>query len=280
MWRYTPVKQITITRTLLTDSIKEFQTDIPVITDEGLTYINEIYQPFLDRLNNIQTVPEIYEYIVDVGLDIQVDRQLSYMKEKLLSHLVEYLTWDSEREERGISEGTDIINPWIVRDYIRNHKSTRRLFNLPKHKHDDENYTGEDEDCEMTSVTFPVTIHGRDNLDIEYFTLLGVMAVYRHLHIMHPFSYKGKLFADEMEIVNNMAFNSYYYGYKVNVDDNIYTFQNINFFQGLITGAMWNNLNPHTFITNLQQEKKQIFDDDRISEAFTPVEKIWVDLNY
>lgn len=182
-------------------------------------------------------------------------------------------------------DGVDIINPWIIKDYIHTHKTTRRVFNLPvdqtlldlpKHKHDDE---GDDEYYDMTPVTLQVTVHGRYTVDITYEALLGVMAVYRHLHIMHPFTYNGHTFNQEMDEVNDKAFDKYHCRYRVTVGDNVYSFRDIAFFQGLITGATWNNLNPYTFITNLQQE--------RVEDAhFNPLTltqiapKQWIDLNY
>jgi len=60
-----------------------------------------------------------------------------------------------------------------------------------------------------------------------------------------------------MDVVNNMILNHDVKldeaDYKVSVGNYTYYFKNLDFFQGLLTGAAWDNINPHPFITNLQQ---------------------------
>jgi hypothetical protein len=66
---------------------------------------------------------------------------------------------------------------------------------------------------------------------------------------MHPFTYNGHRFTEEMEEVNRRAFDRYEHEYKVNVGADVYYFNTYNFFRGLIIGAKWSNIDPNTFIT-------------------------------
>jgi len=60
-----------------------------------------------------------------------------------------------------------------------------------------------------------------------------------------------------MEKINKIALgqiidNDEYVRYKINIGTDIFTFYSEYYVQGLLTVALWNNLNPYTFITNLR----------------------------
>ena len=218
----------------------------------------KIFDRFISELSNVY---------LDFDFRKKDNGNLYSSKEQIIEYLVNSLTWDDEVDELGISRNDGLIDPWEIKDYIRNHRITRRLFNLPKHRHDDEiDYKDDDEDYETSPVTLTVTITlggTKSILDLEHEQLLGVMAVYRHLRIMHPFSYKGHIFADEMEEINTRAFKGpieYDGYYNIRVGNDIYSFTDMLFFQGLLTGAQWNNLDPHNSITDLKEWKYEVED--------------------
>lgn len=110
---------------------------------------------------------------------------------------------------------------------------------------------------------------------LTYDQLLGILAVYRYLNLPHPLSMYKLPLLHEIKKINNLALSDtgkvedWYYDwyfavnpendgyYNVNVGNDVYLFDNLEFLQGLLTGAKWNNLDPHTFIINLKQWKKE-----------------------
>lgn len=105
------------------------------------------------------------------------------------------------------------------------------------------------------------------HLPLTYQQLLGIMAIYRYLRLPHPFGMCRLPLSNEVETVNDEALsdsNKQYDGaYNINVGIDIYSFTDIDFFQGLLTGAQWNNLDPHSFIINLVKwQEKYVGDSD------------------
>lgn len=96
-----------------------------------------------------------------------------------------------------------------------------------------------------------------------------------------PFSYQHHKFETEVELVNKMSsdLNTNILLFKVTVGDDIFPFNSIAFFQGLITGANWNNLDPKAFITNLQQLtiSESVLFEGRLEQNPKPT---WIHLTY
>jgi hypothetical protein len=274
-WRYSrdEPKIVKITKELLIEEFGNMDVDPPIITSETINYLNIIYKPHLDRLNSISTGGELIAYYVELSQNLELKNMLpgnnlTEGKEYLIGLLLSDLLWDRGSDELGITRNGTIINPWKTKDYVRNNKYTRILFNY--------NEEDDDIDYEDTSVTIPIviTLNGNKSVvELTYENMMGIMAVYRHLHLMHPLSYGDTFFEKEMEVINERAFDHGLiircYKYKVNVGNDIYGFDNLEFFQGLLTAANWNKLDPHTFITNLQQNYK-----NEIQEI------TWTTLNY
>lgn len=265
MWRYTEDLPLNFTKKFIIGSFEE--DDPPQITDEAVDYINELYDPYLKQIELINTYSDYEKFMASLpktkeGFNITLPGYVFLSSDKilLLHILLSYLIYDEDASDAGVNKDQSLIDPWIIKDYIRNHKITRQLFNLPKHHHDDDpKFEGDDPDYEDTPVVFSITVSLNGQIitiDMTNELLLGIMAVYRYLHIMHPLSYKGHNFSNEMEEINNRALKDHYGKYKVKVGDDIYRFTDLDFFQGLLTGASWNNLDPHTFITNLQEEEQ------------------------
>jgi hypothetical protein len=264
MWRYTPTIPIKIIKKNIIDLIEEIQDYIPDITDEAVAYLNDLYSFYIDSMNEIDSDEMLNRFYETLPTYVKENMTQQIVgKTNILNALLMIIIWDNDHNEKGITRNVDVITPWVIKDYIHNHRDTRDLFHLPNHHNDNNtNHTDDDDiDYVTTPVTVPINVKLNGIvtiLDITYELLLGVMAVYRHFHLMHPFSYGNHIFAYEMEIVNSMAFkpptNLENY-FNINVGNDVFSFDSTDFFQGLLTGAKWINIDPHTFITGLKQWK-------------------------
>ncbi len=242
MWVYhlTPhddVEEKIITNKYLLDLIDEEEYIKGKFTSEAVRYIRELVRPFITNINRLQNEEEIIAY--SNTIPYRNNYRGINTKEKVLYSILDLILWDNEIDERGVYHNNPIVDPWDIYDYINRRDILRVFFNPPP-------------------VLVDVTLNNQTfRLSLNRDQVLGIMAVYRYLHLPHPFSMYGLPLKNEVNTVNDMALSEhiqkplgYYY---VNVGTDEYVFENTSFFQGLLTGAQWNGLDPHTFITNLRQ---------------------------
>jgi len=297
MWRYTPYPDYYVDKPLIKRILGQYTENIPKITNESVSYINMLLSPYLTRLNTINNEEDLNQLINTVHeyapLDLRPKILLQNKKRDIFMYLVESLLYNRYTEGNISDLAEGIINPWVLKDFIRNNRTARKIVGFPPHRYDNlpnkeykrllRESDDIDPDYEETPVTILVTV-GNAGVDMSYDLLLGIMIIYRHFHKMHPLSYQGFIFTTEMEAINEMSFEEWVdpiNGYSVHVGDTHYKFQSMDFFQGLLTGASWNNTDPHTFITNLKQWKPVTESRaDRIPGNFPITQTISVDLNY
>ena len=260
MWRYVPYPKYHVDKPLVRSILKGYRDEIPKVTNETISYINTLLSPYLTQLNTIISEDDLVQFmnsIPEYNRELIPD-SLNANKNAIFRFLVESLLWNNFLQDDITTYSDDIIDPWILKNFIRNNRRSRKILGFPPHQYDDlstEELEDPDPDYETTPVTIPVNVNNTV-IEMSYDLLLGIMVVYRYLHKMHPLSYQGWTFATEMEIVNSMSFKEKIEpsgGYSVNVGDTYYRFQSLDFFQGLLTGARGNNIDPHTFITNLKR---------------------------
>ncbi len=246
MWQYVreqPLDNINadiITRKYIHLMMEEFYEGY--FSDTSIYYLRELMHPFIVQINTIQSTEELIAFNTNVPYNEYFNEDnRNPTKKKSMNLILNHLLIDPENDNhrQGITN-TVIITPWSIYDYINEREELREFFQPPQ-----------------VSVN---VIGYADRMAINKLQLLGIMAVYRYLHILHPFSMYGLPLDDEVDEVNKMALSEYKSddpnSYHVNVGTDVYAFNDISFFQGLLTGAQWNRLDPHDFITNLIQWKK------------------------
>jgi hypothetical protein len=219
------------------------------ITKEAIKYYNVLLSPYLNQLNTANSNETIANLVSAIADCPALPNDQSYNnKNKIFECLIDSILYDRINRTDILGE-TYIINPWNLKEFVRTNQSARALL---------EPYQGNLFNQEGP-VTFPVTVTLNNNssdVEMSRDLFLGVMVVYRYLHLMHPLSYQGSKFHTEMKEVNTMSFENgqdVLSGYTVDVGGTRYKFNSLDFFQGLLTAASWNGLDPHTFITNLKQ---------------------------
>lgn len=87
--------------------------------------------------------------------------------------------------------------------------------------------------------------------------VIGILTFYRSLKLNHPLSIFGGTFLDYNNIVDSKITTEDVNGYTVNVNGIIYLFNgpSDNFMRGLLTAAIWNNMDPHKYITNVTETR-------------------------
>ncbi|CAH6419337.1 Hypothetical protein HVR_LOCUS541 [uncultured virus] len=250
---------------------EEFRPDF---TNEGIYYMRDLLRPFIVRLNTIQSDEELAQYLLTIPgtFHIKEDETLNFKKKSILDFIVGLLYYDRDDDEAGIQRDGENIDPWSIRHFINNNEYLRVFFNPPP-------------------IIIDVNLNGvLSQLELAKPIVYGIMVVYRYLHLPHPLSMYGFPLNNEAETVNEVALSDhpvdYEDVYNVNVGTDIYGFKEMNFFRGLITAAEWNNLDPHTFITNLKQWKLEPQDPTtspripNIGEPFVEPRKYTVNLDY
>ncbi len=240
MWRYTNIRPIKITIQMVHTLLSEHYSHPPPITQESIPYLDELYKPYLEKLNCIKP-NTVSNQLVDILPIAEEDKDDVCTREQALNALLKLLFWHNKSK---IADDY-IIDPWVIRGYINKHNNLRQVFNLP-------------EFTDSYQITIPITRTVRTHsgktkdkiIDLSYWTLLGIMAMYRYLNKMHPLSYAGYQFEYEMETVNDMAFydtkreNGWYTVRIGNDVDKVYTYysyQSLNFYVGLLAAGDWNN---------------------------------------
>lgn len=289
MWRYTRDPETTgldvniITNKYLRNLMPEDEEYKGHYTKEAVHYVRDLIRPFVTQLNEIQSQEELNTFLESIPYyqtsPHTARDKLDELKTAALEEIINLLIWDDEQDEPGVHRNNDIIDPWDVLEYINNHERLQQFFHPP-------------------SVIVDVFLNGTTNkLSMSRDLVLGVMAVYRYLHQPHPFSMYGFPMKDQVERINEMALRTYIIDYddwyNVSVGNDVYPFEGTDFFQGLLTGADWNNIDPHTFITNLKQWKKEPIPEGQglpgltANEQLQPTPTTWkvpkkytIDLNY
>lgn len=259
MWVYvrepdTPgIKEHMITNAYLRELMPEDDEYEANFTDEAIHYVRELVRPLIARLNTIKSEDDLRAFAQTIPYthDIRFYGGLECSKEIVLKAILGLLIYDNEQDEPGLHRDGSIIDPWMVHHYINERDPLRLFFNPPP-------------------VMVDVLLNGvRSHLPITYDQVLGVMAVYRSLHRSHPFSMYGFPLTSVVKEVNEKALNEYVRDYdnwynvsvaqrwKGTEKTDVYSFEGTDFFQGLLTGAQWNNIDPHTFITDLKQWKEE-----------------------
>jgi hypothetical protein len=243
MWCYAKDRELAITKKLLKYVICMVGcNNVPKITSEAIEYLNELYEQFINQLIAIETEKDFDIYIDHIQLVdpefIVTGKNLHDKKISALEKYLYYIVWDSDQNEPGLPYSCRVINPWTIKEYIMTHKITRDLFHL----------------SEDSPTTFPITIID-GIINLKYEILLGVMVIYRHLHKMHPFSYKNHRFKTEMKIVDNRACSSTMNTYRINIYDDTYSFDDFDFIRGMMIGASLHDMNPDTCIKNLRKRQ-------------------------
>ncbi|CAH6419338.1 Hypothetical protein HVR_LOCUS542 [uncultured virus] len=239
-------------------------------TDEGVHYVREMLTPFIERLNVMTSLQQLEEFRNTIphatfielnsrGTDIQQERK------NVLNEILDLLLYDRKCDEPGVDRNTNVVSPWDIVNYINN-EQLQTFFHPPSI---------------MVTVTLDQT---SSEISLTCFQVLGIMAVYRYLHLPHPLSMYGFALTHEVDIVNDVALDDDVSGapewYNINVGDDLYDFYNLEFLQGLITGARWNNLDPHTFISNFKQWKIEPSDGPIVGIPFENRRFYTIDLTF
>lgn len=239
MWRYSKVPNfdVEIITKLYMNNLPGENDDLRInFSKEGVYYICDLVWPIIDQINNIHTSQELIQYVKNIPYnEIHTERGYSLTNSEkfiILDTILYLLLLDNRTNLKIVYD----INPWSIFKYI-NSDENLKIFFKPHNV------------CIDTKFN--------NKLCVSRNIILGIMAVYRYLHINHPFSMYGSNLPRESELVNGIALSSYKRNdndwYNVSVGDDIYDFKNIEFFQGLMTWSLWNNIDPHTFITNLKR---------------------------
>lgn len=243
MWRYTSIVPIQVTRKRFEKLLSKGDYQPPYVTDEAITYLNNLCSSYIEAMNRIDSHDHLQSYYETLPEYIKTHTAKSGLRKKdMLNTLLNSIIWDDETK-LGVSKEGVTITPWVIADYVYNIKLMRELFNLQK--------------CDKDlSGTIPITVNGHITpIEMTYEQLLGIMVVYRHFHLMHPCTYYGHIFTHEIEVVNKMAFANPATApgyYNVTIDNHVYSSWSYDFILGLLTGASWNGVDPHTFITEFK----------------------------
>lgn len=244
--------------------------NIPDITDEAVELIKHYLRPYLeelDRVQNFDFMDIINSY--PLGTRNQINTYASLYKREgndlysltqteydnlpgLNKHdLFETKIFIVNQLISSISDEdfiNDLVDPWRVEISFRTNKRARKLFHLPPLDEDEHIY-----------VNIDVTLD--DNKFVHKMSedlVNGIITFYKALGLQHPLSMYGKHFVYETNRIAPIpeGYNPTY-GYTVQLNNQIYQFNDIEFMRGLITAAQWNNVDPHQYITNLNKYEVQ-----------------------
>lgn len=272
MWKYTRertgvgvLKDSIITNAYLRHMMQNCEERKGDFTEEAIEYIREIMRPFIVRLNAMDyDVTDILQAIIDYNEFTQtiphynipireVTRKnlIGYDdRRRIFDNILELFLWDEEVQDT-LYNDDPVMTPWSIWSYINEHEVRRNFFHPPP-------------------IMVTVSLSGsQTQLAMTRNQVLGVMAVYRYLHRDHPLTMFMFPLKHEMDEVNYLALDQrevdYEDWYNVTVGTDVYSFEHIDFFQGLLTGAQWTRTDPQTFITSLKQWKEERFPPEYIS---------------
>ncbi len=246
-------------------------------TNESIYYLREILRPLIARLNLLKSSDDFNRFKQTIPFDDNnpifqrwnLTEEGEYgrnfrshaLKKSLLDQIVSLITNDRETNESGVqiyAQGTS-IRPWDIYQYLTERPVLNDFFH---------------------PSPVMVDVNNQTKLPLTYDQVLGIMAVYRHLHKPHPLTMYGFHFETEVDDTNIKALDggvNLTDWYSVTVGTDTYSFDNIEFFQGLITGAQWNNLDPHSFITDLKQWKEELIQSN---DVWGPTRMYSISLQY
>ncbi len=230
MWEYSNnIDDKFITNCYLRDLMPDNQKGY--FTKEGIRYIRHIMNPFITYINTITTLTLFNEFIQSIPYCTNYYNNID--KHSAGDEILLLLIYNAN-----IYRIDDYTDPWDIQ--IRISISSRRIrtfLNTP-------------------SVITNVYLNGiYSNIVLSRHHILGIMVIYRYLKKDHPLSMYGKKLLYEVNQVNNMPsdIGTDTGWYNVEIGSDIYSFKNIEFFQGILTACQWNNLLPVSCIISLKQ---------------------------
>lgn len=150
----------------------------------------------------------------------------------------EILNEDSPEETKEIS-----ITVWDILKRFNYDEFPRQFFNLTHLANKGK-----------VNANIDVTIGNNKFIHpMSYNLVLGILTFYKAYGLQHPLSCYGGIFSD---ILINPIITNKDYIYTIELNGNMYGFYDIEFMQGLITAAQWNNMDPYKYIINLKQYLK------------------------
>ena len=254
--------------------LTNYIADDLIVTYEAVGYLRQLLLPYIEAMGTAETVESLYTWMNNLfNADIlqQINAEFNNIrpevltvqkvKEAIIVGLLAAILDD-------INEDTYVgsfITPWDIKTLLEkeSHRDIARFFGIP---------TNERENINVNISLLPVTVTiNRQTFvhDMTYEHVLGILAFYRLILQQHPLSMYRFRFEDFDDILLERSNQRHYMfmqsGYTVNVGPDIYMFYDSEFMRGLLTAAMWLNVDPHMYITNLMEWTMQPGEDININ---------------
>jgi hypothetical protein len=230
------------------------------VTPETISYLHQLLFPYMeamvyapdqksleDWVNQVfdgRTLDRIENSISNSKIKMRNLASTNDIKEAIISGLLDTIFY--EADARGNSYDS-IIHPWIIKGSMES-----------ENRHDIAKYFGIVINEDSPTV-LPVTVTIGDNHyvhDMSFEFVLGIIAFYHFLNQPHPLSMFGSTFSTYLQFVRDkISHDTNQAGYTVTVGNISYDFYDIDFMRGLLTAALWTNIDPHAYITNLVENK-------------------------
>lgn len=246
------------------NTYKDEDEDHSTLTNDSFGYLQFLLSPYIDAMKYIDTSDSLLTWIRGLfNRDNISDRILTTIntyekkhktniddtKQAILVGLLEGIFFEAE-----IAKEDNIITSWYIKSVLEleNNKNIAKYLGV---------VTNDPYPDDQITV-LPVTVSIGNNTFIHEMTenlVIGILVFYRSLGLNHPLSIFGSNFSDYDPIINSKIGEENDNDYTINVNNVIYKFDNdeIDFMKGLLTGALWNNIDPHKYITDLTEIKRK-----------------------
>lgn len=255
------------TKGMIETLVEQVNNNPPIITDESVSYINELYGKYIHDVLSIQNLYQFNTFVSKISNylnrnsidDISSYQNMDDKKYYLLIELLKVLLYGED--EDGIAYSKKVVIPWFIKDMFMIYAESGNTYWSNFFQLD----IPQDIDSDEQPSTIPINIEIKDENglvqvvsdDATFKNVLGIIAFYNSIipNDKIPISYYGTNFQFEQNHVKQMAQDAPYVSnrrYLIKLGQNYYSEADLTFLQGVISAALWNDYNPYEIITEFK----------------------------
>lgn len=246
-----------VTKALVEYVLINYVDENLIITNEAVGYLRELLRPYIEAAMLADGPKSLFTWmnqLFNEEILSHINAEINYMPNMqgiIRAMIVALLIAILDDMQENTYMWLNIITPWDIKRLLKleSKRDIARYFGIPVEQREDININN-------SLLPVVVTINGQSfTHEMTYEHVLGILAFYRLLRQQHPLSMYGLRFEDFDDILRGrITQETEMYrqsGYTINVGPEIYVFHDTEFMRGLLTAAMWMDIDPHVYITNL-----------------------------